>query len=105
MIKVAIWGAGDKGNDFLKICDAGCENIRYVFDSNKCKWGSKMETGHRIEGLIKHYMDIDLILVMNKVYFNGISAEIKSVNNEIKVLNLDVYYLLDGYKNIEDYIE
>lgn len=89
----------------MKICDAECENIRYVFDSNKCKWGNKMETGHRIEGFIKHYMDIDLIIVMNKVYFNGISAEIKSVNNEMKVLNLDVYYLLDGYKNVEFYIE
>lgn len=102
---VAIWGAGIKGKAFLAVCDSDIERIKYVLDKNEKNWNQKLPTGHVICGFKDVCNQVDVVLVMNKVYFGGVYREVKAINPEIKLVNLDLLLMSDIIKDIKDFME
>lgn len=92
--RIAIWGAGKKGSDFLQECDPKREHIFCVIDKDPYKIGKYTQTGHAICTLedVKH--EVNVIISMNRFYHTGIKTEVKKINNKIFVINLDVYLIL-----------
>lgn len=103
--RIAVWGAGIKGKDFLRIADPKATNIQYVIDKNDKKWGKELETGHTIQDFYKLSEQIDVVLAVNRVYFGGIYREVKQADKRIKVVNLDLLLISDIIYNIEDFME
>jgi glycosyltransferase involved in cell wall biosynthesis len=97
---IALWGAGLKGNEFLRVNDNN-KVIRYVIDSNPDKKGSILLTGHKICAFDEIKDDIDVILVSNKKYFGDVYFQVQQKEQRLKVLNLDM--LLTFKIDIEDY--
>lgn len=103
--KIAVWGAGLKGKDFLQECDPTGVHIQYVIDKNEKNWNQQLETGHVTSGFQDVYEDVDVVLVMNKAYFGGIYREVKEKISQMKVVNLDVFLISDLQDNIEQFME
>lgn len=103
--RIAIWGAGKKGRDFLKVVDSSAEAIKYVIDKNENNWGKKLVTGHSITGFADVAEKIDIIIVMNRVYFGGIYREIKKKRPQIKILNLDIFFAFESTQDITAFLE
>lgn len=91
--QIAIWGAGQKGVDFLNYFDPKQQEIKYVIDQDEKKWGKRTETGHEIVSLEQIKNMIDVILIMNKNYSQGIYQEIQKTGAELTVVNLDTYLI------------
>lgn len=102
---IAIWGAGIKGKAFLDVCDPNAERIRYVVDKNEKNWNQELPTGHVIRGFKDVSNQVDVVLVMNKVYFGNVYREVKEIKHEIKIVNLDLLLMSDEITNIEEYFE
>lgn len=96
---IALWGAGKKGRDFLKICDKSRSFIYAVIDSDESKWGKVLKTGHKIVEFNKYASQLDGILVINNAYFSNIYNYINKQNNNIFLINLDAFIAL-GKKKI-----
>lgn len=103
--KIAVWGAGLKGKDFLNESDPAGVHVQYVVDKNEKNWNQQLETGHMILGFQDVYTDVDVVLVMNKVYFGGIYREVKEKASQIKVVNFDVLLMSDLKDDIEQFME
>ncbi len=91
--RIAVWGAGQKGKDFLEVNDSDHHIIRYVIDGNVNREGELLPTGHRISAYDHVMEDIDIILVINKNYFGDIYHRVAVSNKNIKVINLDLYLI------------
>lgn len=102
--KVAIWGAGLKGNNFLSIMDKEKSKICCVIDNDKRKNGKKTKTGHLIADSNRISKDIDFIIVMNKNHYASIKHMLKSWNKGIKAFNLDLFLLMKN-SNIELFVD
>lgn len=92
-LRAAIWGAGLKGNSFLRVYDEKATEIVSVIDKNIDKHGTKTTTGHVISSR-SVCEDIDLIIVMNRNLYASIKEEARAINHKIKVFNLDMYLLM-----------
>lgn len=103
--KIAVWGAGIKGKDFLQVCDSSAEQISQVIDKNEKNWNRKLSTGHVIRGFQDVCNQVDVVLVMNKVYFGAIYREVKAIHPEIKLVNLDLVLMTEKVADIEEYFE
>lgn len=103
--KIAIWGAGIKGKNFLEICDPNAERIGYVVDKNEKNWNQKVPTGHVVRGFKDVSNQVDVVLVMNKVYFGNVYREVKEINPGIKIVNLDLLLMSDIMEDIEWFFE
>lgn len=103
--KIAVWGAGLKGKDFLKESDPMGIHVRYVIDKNEKNWNQQLETGHTILGFQDVCTDVDVVLVMNKVYFGAIYREVKEKNSSIKVVNYDVLLLSNDLVDFDEFME
>ena len=103
--RIAIWGAGQKGKDFLETLDANASIISYVIDKNPKQWNRRMDSGHLIKCFDDVYNQIDVVLVMNRVYFGGIYREIKDKSPQIKVINLDMYFMMLHREQLENFFE
>src|SRR5699024_8319629 len=86
--KVAIWGGGVKGNDFLSVVDNKRKKVTYAIDSAKSKEGEEMETGHSIVESSAIETDLDFVIIMDKYHYRSVKHTIKKINKEIKVFNL-----------------
>lgn len=94
--KVAIWGAGLKGNDFLKVYDEKVTKNISVVDRNIKNHGTRTATGHEISSS-SICEEMDLIIAMSRNAYASIREEARAINSKIKVINLDLYLLM---KNI-----
>lgn len=100
--KIAIWGAGKKGIDFLQICDPEHTRIQYVIDKDPKKWGTILDTGHAITPYEEVAQHIDVIFIMNRFYYSAIKSEINHKNIEINnlkesvIVNLDVVIIMES---------
>ncbi len=103
--KIAVWEAGIKGKDFLRVCDSNAEQISQVVDKNEKNWNQKPPTGHVIRDFKDVCDQVDVVLVMNKVYFGAIYREVKAINPEIKLVNLDLVLMTDKVADIKEYFE
>ncbi len=101
--KVGIWGAGGRGLDFLQVCDNPKKSVDFVFDKNQTKIGQYLETGHQVSSYAECCSQVDVILVMNKVYYTGIRDEIRRMNDKVRVVDLDFYLYMD--EDIENWLE
>ena len=85
--KMAIWGAGAKGNVFLNMFDQDHKYIDCVIDINKDKMGLYTSgTGHKIYDPQSINDGIGTIIVMNQMYMK----EISSLINYLKVKNVEL---------------
>ena len=92
--KIALWGAGNKGNTFLKIADEK-RNISFVFDKDESKWGNHLPTGHEIVDY-KTNQSIEPAIYFNQLacYRHAI-AQMMGVKDEKKI-RCFLYYLRFG---------
>lgn len=90
--KIALWGAGAKGNVILNLLDKDEKRIDSVIDVNKDKWGKYISgTGHEIispEDIVNH--NIDTIFVMNRNYYDEIIKLVENLEYKVKCVNLDM---------------
>lgn len=95
--RVAIWGAGQKGIDFLRVCDSQNERIDYVIDGDKKKENTRLSTGHIVQTYEKVKDSVDSILVINRYHYGEIYNEIrnKADNSNSPIINLDNYLVFD----------
>lgn len=103
--KIALWGAGKKGKDFLKICDKNNSFICAVIDNDENKWGQKLETGHTVVEFNSYASKLNGIIVINNAYFGNIYNYVKQYKHNIFLINLDAFIALYIKDNIEDFIE
>jgi len=101
--KIALWGAGKKGKDFLKVCDDEGEYVSSVIDRDEKKWGTRLETGHIISDFRKE--EIDCIVVVNYAFFFFFYTKVKQQNDIACLVNLDAYISMGSGENIEDFLE
>lgn len=102
--RVALWGAGLKGNDFLEVCDKDKKEIRFVIDKDPKKHGTSTKSGRPIVSFSQVFQNVNFIIIVNKNYYNANMYEIKEVNSDIKTFNLDLYLLMKDSK-VENFIE
>lgn len=89
--KIALWGAGRKGTDFLNINDARNENIAYIIDENPDKKGKVLPSGHFINLFENIKTAVDVVLVSNRYYYGDVYKAVRDYNKEIPIINLDLY--------------
>ncbi len=89
---IAIWGAGQKGRDFLAVNDPERKEIRYVIDGNPKREGEQLPTGHVISSFSSTMQQIDVILVINKNFYGDVYYKVNAVDN-LFVVNLDLYLI------------
>lgn len=90
-LTVAIWGYGLKGEAFLRENDPEGRFIEYVIDMNESLHGKKASTGQLIipyTDMVKH--QIDVVLVMNKVFYNDIERSIQTLETNVKLIDVDI---------------
>ncbi len=92
-LRIAVWGAGQKGKDFLEINDKGNQYIKHVIDGNRKREGEELPTGHILQSFDSVKQDIDVIFVINKNYFGDIVHKVHEVNSNIILINLDMYLI------------
>lgn len=92
--RVAIWGAGLKGSDFLTVIDPDRDKVSLVIDMDERKHGSKTRSGHPVTGFTEAANQVDFVIVMNKKFYASIKDEIKKVNQFIHIFNLELYLLM-----------
>ena len=88
-----ICGAGAKGCAFLRCFDKKNEWIDYVIDVDINKQGTKLETGHIIEG-INAIKKEAIILVVNVKFYSSICFSLFAEGYDVKsmkILSLDDY--------------
>jgi SAM-dependent methyltransferase len=79
--KIVLWGSGSKGVSFLTTLNAS-EKIDYVVDINPYRQGYFMSgTGQKIVSpdFLAEYQP-DVVIVMNAIYTDEISADLKKLN-------------------------
>jgi lipopolysaccharide cholinephosphotransferase len=89
-MKVAIWGGGLKGTSFLSNMDPMQERIQCIVDMNKSLHGTHTSTGHEIVSY-EHILnkDIQVVLVMNKVFYVDIYLLLQKNNYNGIILDID----------------
>ena len=85
--KIALWGAGNKGKEFLKITDGSNKFISYVFDKDERKWGEALPTGHLIVDYKKNKADIVLVSGSNIIVET--KYRLDQLPYSVKVINID----------------
>lgn len=103
--RVAIWGAGGKGSSFLSCYDPEGKYISYVIDTNEKKWGGQMETGHAICSLEDCMDQIDVVIIMNRLYSGMVKREIQKTKKKIYTIEYDMYLLWGEEEKLEMFIE
>lgn len=101
--QIAIWGAGKKGRDFLRVFDPDAITIHYIIDQNQKLWNQKLDTGHVVRKFEDISNNVDIVFVMNRVYFGGIYREVKKIKG-VHIVNLDMYCMFGG-EDIKNFIE
>lgn len=91
---IAIWGAGLKGTAFLHLFDRERHYISYVFDINKKKYGTLMESGHYIIDYKKCKGD-EVILVINNKHENEVAGIMEEISMYPLIISVDHIVLGD----------
>ena len=91
--KIALWGAGKKGDSFLKAIDPDNRYIYCIFDKDKSKVGGNTSTGHKILDYQKE--KVDVVFVANSVFELEVVQTMYKVNPQTKVVNVDNIILGD----------
>ncbi len=95
MLRIALWGAGIKGNDFLTSFIDKKDQITCVIDKNPIKQGKKTITGHTILDIQRASRLADMIVIMNKNYYADSLRSIKDLKMGIKAFNLELFLLME----------
>ena len=90
--KTALWGAGKKGREFLKAAGSSC-TVDCVIDKQEALEGKCMETGEVIYGPKAGLEMAEVVLVANKNYYEEIRRVVKEKNENIRLVNMDIYLL------------
>lgn len=96
---IAVWGAGQKGQDFLEVYDNTHRYINYVIDVDSKIIGKRLKTGHIISSYDDVKEKIQIVIVINKNYAQGIYNRVKDFNKNCIVVNLDNYIMFGEILN------
>lgn len=97
-LKIAIWGAGARGQSFLSLFDPSGQLIECVFDINPKLIGT-LCSSHPVKDY-HNTSDIDLVLVMNSLYEAEVAGLLKEVSHRASILNVD--HIILGQLTLED---
>jgi hypothetical protein len=89
--RIGVWGAGNRGRDFLEVCDPQARFITAVFDNNEQLVRKKLETGHEVFKFSENYDKVEVVLCMNRYHYPAIYNDIQKISSSIIVLNFDLY--------------
>lgn len=99
--RVVTWGAGLKGSSFLHCMDPEHKYIEYVIDMKENLHDTQMPTGHLITGRdIITKKNIDVVLVMNDVYYVDIFLTLQKHGYSGKVIDIDK--MIKEKKSVEE---
>ena len=99
--QIAIWGAGQRGNAFLKVYDSQFEKIRCVYDKNEQRYGTVLETGHSI---VDYRSDVaDVVFIMNNAHEMSTKELLVENNSRALVINIDNIIL--GNLTVDDVLK
>lgn len=99
--RVVTWGAGLKGLSFLHCMDPDHCYIEYVIDMKENLHDTQMPTGHLITGRdIITKENIDIVLVMNDVYYVDIFLTLQKNGYSGKVIDIDK--MIKEKKSVEE---
>lgn len=93
--KIAVWGAGLKGQAFLLKGHRGVnENIHWIVDINEKLWGKEI-CGIPIVSFDMIRDEVETILVMNYIHFMDIKSMVDEVadSHKINIINLEEYLI------------
>lgn len=93
--QVAIWGYGKKGKSFLDIVHKIGIEIPYIIDNNVLLQGTVLDTGEKIVSFSEVSQVVDLIIVINRNYFSANESEVKNLNPDIMLCNLEGEIMLN----------
>lgn len=97
-LKLAVWGAGARGQAFLNLFDPTGRLIDCVFDINP-----KLTGTYCSSHIVKDYhtaSDIDLVLVMNNLYETEVAGLLEAASHHAAILNID--HIVLGQLSPED---
>lgn len=100
---IALWGAGQKGTEFLQSNDYESKHVKYVIDRDVKKHGTILPSGHCVSSYDKVIDDIDVIFVCNRYHYGSVFSEIRALDKDIYIINLDV--ILTYNIDIKDYFK
>lgn len=90
----AVWGAGIRGKTFLHKYRRRNE-LKKIFDKDTAKIGNILEDRYIIESFnYESCKEIDVIIVTNTSYYDMIMKEVKEIEANIKVFDLELYQTL-----------
>lgn len=93
--RIAVWGYGKKGKSLLEVVHSLGIKLEYIIDKNKEIQGITLQTGEKVEQYANICDKIDVIIVVNRNYFSAIEAEIRELNDGIKICNLEARVMSD----------
>ena len=76
--RVAIWGAGRRGKEFLMLYDSEKKYVDYVFDIDLNKLGYILPSGHKVCDY--RSTETDVVLFIDPIYTNESVLEFSTVN-------------------------
>jgi len=100
-IRTVLWGAGKTGANIIKAFHKEGLKVNYITDINQGLCGKYLEN-YIISEFIDIVDDVDLIIVERTEHTRKIA---QIVNNEVPMLNLEIYVQYDLGKNLEAYFE
>lgn len=87
--EVMLWGAGEKGIQFLKQFDSTHKKISWVGDNNPAKWGTELETGHKVINYKDIIDGLDAVIVTNRNFASSVAQDVHKLNGNIEIIDLE----------------
>ncbi|MBE6095224.1 MAG: glycosyltransferase family 2 protein [Schwartzia succinivorans] len=85
--RMAIWGAGRKGIEFLTKFDKDCHYIGFVFDKDENKYGKKLPTGHRVVDYREN--EADIVILSSGAFYWETRHTLSLLPWKSQLINLD----------------
>lgn len=85
--RIAVWGAGRKGIEFLTKFDKDCHYIDFVFDKDENKYGKKLPTGHRVVDYREN--EADIVILSSGAFYWETRRTLNLLPWKSQLINLD----------------
>lgn len=85
--RMAIWGAGRKGIEFLTKFDKDCHYIDFVFDKDQNKYGQILPTGHRVVDYREN--ETDIVILSSGAFYWETRHTLSLLPWKSQLINLD----------------
>lgn len=96
--KIALWGAGIRGQAFVKVYASSWKQLHIVYDMDPSKQGQKLYSGVLVKGFDEGQADkVDCILVMNSAHTLSVCGLVN--RRDTVIFDLNTYLTLSDKMN------